>query len=323
MTEEDESKLNTTCVRFVFHLPSCDLVELLLATQSASYFLTVRDLKWKLYETIGFNVNPCRVRLICDNNELQDQTKLVDLKILSTVHINVVVKVIGAEVNRQHFLYTSFVKSVEPSDGAINVDIRVMIVVSFVPNSAMHVLFIPALLNIDGDIKSPYSCDMVQNFKGDAALAAQHGHRCWTSTTAAVSARILLLEVDEGLDLRLETLRYNADGALNYEYDGGDSDSWQRYTSQPPVQCQLVGDFVKEGDAVSTVTMTPFLPLKCDTQYAVLLCNGTPTIPLALQEAGLYTFLPDGVADDQLYFFRTAATGHAHTAATDSIGATT
>lgn len=300
MNQPSESIINVR-----FKLPSYEIHTLDIVFASGTFELTVRDLKWKLFQS-GFAVDPRRIRLIQNMLELEDNKLLKDIALLGINIVEVVVKVVASENVRVHFKYDDFLQSVFPAHGAINVSTQVVISVEFKPNAASHVLFIPSLMSTDADIKPLYAADMISHFGGDREEAVRHGYQQWVgSDKDCVHQRMLLLEVDDTLELRLEALRYSADGPLNYEYNQGDRCSWQRYTTQPPIPCDLRGGFAREGDAVSTVTMTPCAPLRHDTQYAVLLCNGAPTVPLALQGADLYSFLPDGMCEDRLFLFRT------------------
>lgn len=95
--------------------------------------------------------------------------------------------------------------------------------------------------------------DMVQHFGGNVREAAKRGFVAWTDKE--YSQRLYLLRLDgdssnAGFGFndcsRVEHLRYSSTGVLNRGYEGGDSRSWQRYTRQQPIPCELTEDSVFE-----------------------------------------------------------------------------
>ena len=109
---------------------------------------------------------------------------------------------------------------------------------------------------------------------------------------------------------RVEDIAYNIYG-VNDGYEGGDIHSWQRYTSQLPVDCRLSSDFIHtlHMPEQSIITMQPLLPLKPGCCYAILLCHNAVAMPADLLQADLPYFGTDGVlANDFLSFFWTVGT---------------
>jgi hypothetical protein len=86
--------------------------------------------------------------------------------------------------------------------------------------------------------------------------------------------------------------------------------SWQRYTSQLPVDCKLSSDFIhtlNEPDR-SCIWIQPVAPLQPDQCYAVLLRHHAVAVSSQLLAAELPSFGSDGlIANDYLSFFKTAS----------------
>lgn len=289
-----------------FKLPTYEMLDMEVAN-SRNYNLRIIDIKRKLVDTGRLIGNPHRIRLMYKGEELQDNQKLSTLW-LKEEPVEVVIRMIGPpEEIRQFSKYDDFVTSVDPKDGTINIPLNVTITIEFGPNEQSNVVFIPGLINSATQPRPINEGNMLDFFHGHIETAAKYGYKQWGSTEhSRLQERVLLIEVDNDIDLHLEQIRYDADGALNYQYDRGDWRSWQRYTHTEPVQCQLSSTFKKD-QPTCTLTMQPYSPLKLNQKYAILLCNNVPTIPLTVQESDLYAFIPDGVNEDKLYFFKTEA----------------
>jgi hypothetical protein len=293
-----------TSTKITFQLPSYEILELDLSASIKSYDFTVGDLKHKLIES-GFRVSADKIRLIQSHMELMDDVKIRSENFVVDKIVEVVIKLVCAENSRHHFRFDEFVRKIEPFDGQTNVSLLCRVEILFTPNAFSHVIYIPALMSNSADIFPFYAGNMMDCFCGNKSMAAQHGYKEWPTGPFIPKERLLLLEVDEALDLRLESIRYDADSTLNYEYDRGDSNSWQRYTTHLPIECQLKAIQSETNEGETTVIMTPFIPLKRNTSYAILLCNNVPTIPLGRQDSELHSFLPCGLCEDRLYIFRT------------------
>ncbi len=165
-------------------------------------------------------------------------------------------------------------------------------------------LFIPALLNSEDKMSCLYSGNMLAHFNNSVTAAAKCGYVEWASGADPRAEGLLLLRVDEYLELHLGDVRYSVNSALNYDYDRGDNNSWQRYTSVCPVPCVLSSSFQKDCPTCEVV-MRPCAPLARNTNYAVLLCNNVPTVPVGLQDSTPFAFMSLGVGDDRLFLFRT------------------
>jgi hypothetical protein len=99
------------------------------------------------------------------------------------------------------------------------------------------------------------SGDMVQNLGGNVREAKKRGFVSWTDKEYSQRLYLLRLDGDSGHSpgfafndfSRIEHLRYSTTtGVLNRGYEGGDSRSWQRYTTQLPIPCELTEECVYE-----------------------------------------------------------------------------
>ena len=176
--------------------------------------------------------------------------------------------------------------------------------------------------------------DMVRNLGGNMREARRRGFVQWTDKD--YPHRMFLLRLSGNAASfgfndfsSIEHLRYSATGVLNNGYTGGDSRSWQRYTTEQPIPCTMSEETVyefhhpicaidgadvadsarpddEEGEEVSVVRAAPSVPLAPNSYYAVLLANGVPVVPSEGSLGGLLGFTCAGTSEDLLIVFKTA-----------------
>ena len=86
-------------------------------------------------------------------------------------------------------------------------------------------------------LQSAKTGDMITNLGGNVREARKRGYVSWTDKDYTQRIYLLRLADDApGFSYndfpRIERVRYSATGVLNRGYDGGDSRSWQRYTTE-------------------------------------------------------------------------------------------
>ena len=138
-------------------------------------------------------------------HEIDDAIPLIDLDLTDDDVLTVVYKMIRINPSNTMFQYEGFIRSIEPEDGDIEVPITVTVTVVLGPNDFNHILHMPSLIDSLNSLQPMYSGNMIKEFDGDYREARKYGYREWTDAT--LSERVLLLEVDERLDLRLEHCR--------------------------------------------------------------------------------------------------------------------
>lgn len=283
-------------------LPTYDFIDVPYF-RSKQYHPKVIDLKNKICEMCS-GMDPRRLRLLHKYEELTDQESLTVIQDSPDCVLQVVYRMVEVAEESTQMEYKGFIRSVSPAEGAINVPVTSTIVVHIAPNELGHVIRVPALLEYTA-LPLRHSGDMVAELKGNRKDAARRGFQQWTDRTQM--ERILLLEVDDHLDLRLEGIRYYTYG-INAGYHGGDFHSWQRYTRSYPVECRVTVTDLHEddggGDEHHLVTLRPYEPLKHSTSYALLLCNNVPTVPAGSITAPWTAFTMGGTNEDKLFIFR-------------------
>jgi hypothetical protein len=171
--------------------------------------------------------------------------------------------------------------------------------------------------------------DMVHNLGGNMREARRRGYVQWTEKDYPQRIFLLRLSGDAasfGFNdfSNIERLRYSAAGVLNNGYAGGDSRSWQRYTTEHPIPCNVTEETVyefhhpvctesaehagtdEEGEEVSVVRVAPSVPLAPSSYYAVLLANGVPVVPTEGSQGDILGFTCAGTTEDLLIVFKTA-----------------
>jgi hypothetical protein len=284
-------------------LPSYDIIDVSYYS-SRSYGATVMDLKNKIGEATG-GMDPRRMRLLLRYEELEDSTSLTFLQNEYSCTLHLVYRMVDVHPDETQMDYNGFIRSITPAEGTVSVAVTESIILHVSPNQYGHVIRLNALVD-SSLLPLKYDGDMLAQFQGNRRKAEDLGFKQWTNQTYL--ERILLLQVDDHLDLRLDSIRYNLYG-INNGYMGGDMHSWQRYTTEHPVECKItVTDLHEEdggGDEHSIITVKPYGPLKYSTHYALLLCNNVPTVPAGSIAAPWTAFTMGGVSEDKLFIFKT------------------
>lgn len=334
---------------------------------SNEHKLTVRDLKFKIQEVSSCGIDPRRIRLVRNMEELDDRMSVLELEDIeqqqpqeyasndaATRVIHVVYKMAHVSPESTLFSYDSFIRSMEPLDDEILVSITSSFNIIFGPNEFGHVIRMSSLLDADHHTLQPqYSGDLLHELKMDAREAAEAvGFRQWTDTQ--YSERVMLVEVyNAALDIALEEVRYSVDG-VNGGYFKGDKHSWQRYTDKNPIECKFTVKEITQEVALKTATATaaiaehggdhaeleaaynaalrsgnkddtsclnraaftdhylmlkiqPYLPLQYETNYALVLCNNVPTVPVEMFDSPWMSFTVGGTSEDKVVLFRTVS----------------
>lgn len=296
-----------------FQLPSYELYDL-DATGLSGLF--VKDIKRRLQQVAALHVLPARMKFVYNGRALKDQEIIGDIGFSTGDIIQVIIRVVEQEAIYSG--YDEFIESSYPKHLAINVSIHVHIRIALKANSFGHILYTPALM----DYKLLYT--MSSGFHRDELLTTNTGnlippphanrleHRPYRTTHRWIdihfTRRVFLLKVEDNLDLTIDQMRYNLlditkrgyTTALNGE---GDLHSWQRYTKEMPIDCDLSVS-PHEERLPHSITLHPLQPLEHNTTYAILLCNHVPTVPVHYPHDD-FDFLADGVGEDKLIVFKT------------------
>jgi hypothetical protein len=284
-------------------LPSYEFIDVPYYS-SKTYGATVLDLKNKIAEVTS-GMDPRRIRLLLKYAELQDNESLTLLQNEYNCTLQLVYRMVDVRPDEAQMDYGGFIRSITPPEGTVNVAVTDSVILHVSPNQYGHVIRLTSLLD-HTLLPLTYEGDMLAHFKGNRRKAEELGFKQWTDQTQL--ERILLLEVDDHLDLHLESIRYNTYG-VNNGYMGGDTHSWQRYTKVYPVECKITVTDLHEddggGEEHSIITVKPYGPLKYSTHYALLLCNNVPTVPMGSISAPWTAFTMGGVNEDKLFIFKT------------------
>lgn len=284
-------------------LPTYDVIDVPYY-RSKTYAPSVTDLKNKISE-LSKGMDPRRIRIVYKLKEYKDNEDLSFIDTIPNCILQVVYRMVNVDDEQTQMEYSGFITSFSPTEGCVTVPVTDSIRIHLAPNGFGHVIRIAALLD-DSMLPLRHSGDMLAQLKGDIAQAKERGFCQWTDQTHM--ERILLLEVDDHLDLRLESIRYYTYG-VNAGYCGGDHHSWQRYTKNYPVECKITVTDVHEeeggGEEHHLITLQPYAPLKYSTSYALLLGNNVPTVPVGSITAPWTAFAMGGVNEDKLFIFRT------------------
>ena len=284
-------------------LPSYDVIEVPYF-RSEVFDAKVIDLKIKISE-LSNGLDPRRMRLLHNYEEMDDNDSLRNLQESGRETLQVVYKMYGFDEEHTQMEYTGFIRSISHENGTFNKSVHDPIKIHFAPNQHGHVVRLTALLDSTAMLHR-HDGDMLGHFRGDRKQAADRGFQQWTEQTHL--ERLLLLEVENDLDVRVDVIRYYTYG-VNNGYLGGDCHSWQRYTRKFPVECKYAVKPLHEdedgGEEHFVVSMQPYEALKYSTYYAVLLMNNVPTVPVGSVSAPWTAFTVGGTNEDKLFIFKT------------------
>jgi hypothetical protein len=194
--------------------------------------------------------------------------------------------------------YDEFISSIFPVHLSIDVSVKPTIQIEFKANNSGQILFTHALKN-SSTLYTIYD-GMMQNEYDNIFELEVRKYVKWTDIE--YEQRILLLEVDDNLDLHHNDFRYDVDG-MNLGYNRGDRHSWQRYTKSLPIECAIDTSSLFD-DLPHVVILEPVNPLKYNTQYAILLMNNVPIVPLKYPRHDI-DFYSEGIGEDKLFMFHT------------------
>lgn len=257
-------------------LPDATLFDVDLS--GISYIL-VKDLKLLMYQQ-GIPVLPDRMKLIHQNRPLGDVEAVFDLKCSESEPLHLVVRIIdGLQLLLS---YDEFIAASHPKHSAINVPVASSISIVFKANQMGHMVYTPTLAHHEE----------LRTLVPEKPLA--------NASELSVSERVVLVQVDENLELRLDEIRYQMD---SYGSLCGDPNSWQRYTSHSPIGCEIsITPFYEP--LPHELTLKPLKPLRFNTFYAVVLLNNVPTVP-AQHPNEFWQYLATAIGSDKLIIFRT------------------
>lgn len=289
----------------------------LLSTQQSKTFtlnlrdffgscLFIRDLKLKLsmHRDILPSVPPSRLKLLLQrqNRILQDNDLLSDVNFQDHDVVQILVKI--CDVTPIFDFYEDFIVSTSPRHLSVNVDVHAALTIAFGSNSAGRMIYMPSFTD-PSRLPTLYSSGyrsgntVVSNLRSGDRIDVEKKYK-WTE--AVYEQAVFLILVEESLDLHLESLRYSIDkGKGQYS---GDKDSWQRYTAHLPVACRITTSSMLDG-LPHMLTIEPAQPLLYNTQYAIILQHGIPTVPCKYPYENTLDFLSDGIGEDKVIIFRT------------------
>lgn len=240
-------------------------------------YLLIKDLKYLLYQQ-GVGVFPRKIKLIHKHRILGDVEDLSTLQLRPGEPICLVIRVLDDE--KAWMKWDEFMSSV-PKHNAINIPIHATMRLQFHQNQIGHVVFTPCMVD----------------FNELGTLVAQK-EEIGKWMDLPLQERVLLLQVEESLELRLESVRYDMEKERQ-----GCADSWQRYTSLPPISCGMtVTPFYQA--LPHELVLTPHKPLQYNTHYAVVLLNNIPTVPWQ-HPVSSWHYLSSGIGEDKVIIFRT------------------
>jgi hypothetical protein len=239
--------------------------------------ILVKDLKLILFEK-GINVLPSRMKLVFRNRCLGDVEVVQDLNLTHCDSLQLIIKV--TEDAPLLLNYDEFIASSVPKHNAVNVPIDSAIKISFKPNRMGQVIYTPSLLHYK---------ELQTLFPSKQAIS-----------DTDVPERVLLLQVDATLELRLESLLYSMEGSHQVLQH-----NWQRYSSHPPISCAISAS-PWHASWPHEVSLQPCQPLQHNRHYALLLCHNVPVVPMEQQqELSVLDYLAAGIGRDKLVLFRT------------------
>jgi len=224
---------------------------------------------------------------------------IASLGVMSGDRIDIIQKM--GTVNEADLLYKQFLVRSFPESMARDVSRTVTMSIQFVENAVGNLIYLPSYtLPHDAPVINQMQMDLGED---EAKL---RGFTKWTDKV--LPSKVHLLELDmsaPGPTVRdkFEGKRFNYKKA-NKGYLGVDVHSWQRYTTQMPVPCNVVVN--TDATIPTDMTVTPQQPLKPDTWYALLLQNGVQLTPSNFLDSGISTFVHDSVCEDCLIYFWTS-----------------
>jgi hypothetical protein len=231
---------------------------------------------------------------------------LAHMGVLDGDHLDVI-QHMGVD-NKADLMFKQFFARSEPEElenGNASFPTDVEFTLHFVHNSVENYIYLPDLLQ-------PHPIHHIEegleNVFGEEK-AITMGFKKWSADIQ--SHKVFVLELrKEGVVhngsyefSHLEKVRFNYEG-INNLWVGVDVHSWQRYTSEVPIDCylELGGDSFLLPDQIKIV---PREPLKPNTWYAVLVQNGCKIAPKKLGSSDICNFVHDFVCEDLLLPFKT------------------
>lgn len=257
----------------------------------------VKDLKRFLYQKHSM-LHPLRLKLIYNHQVLQDMTAMSELNLQENDMIEIILKTINVEPI--FFTYNEFITSHYPSHLSINIPIDSKFHISFKHNLSHHQINFPSFLDYQHTLQTIYSGNMESTTSLSPGMNQSMGFVKWVNHR--YSQKIFLLIVDEFLDTKLDRIRYDVHG-VNVGYCEGDYHSWQRYTRQMPIECEITIPSM-ESPLPHIIEIKPCRSLLYDTPYALVLQNNIPTIPTNTHPIN-YDFMPSGIGEDKVIIFKT------------------
>lgn len=287
-----DENLSRIAVRF--RLPNAEIMTLDISGLESLY---IRDLKQKLSQE-GCPIPASKMKLVFKHRGIEDRELIGDVCLQDGDLVFIVLSTTHREA--YYPKYDDFILITNPKHLAVNVPVDAVITVSLKMSSMNQAIYTNALMS-DCPVRSLRSGNMVANLLNDTTMAEDRGYRQWTKAEVAHS-QVLLLQVADDLDLRLNDLRYDVSG-INAGYDGGDMHSWQRYTKSMPIECTVLVSHFNDAWPHS-IRVQPADPLAYNTQYALLLANNVPVVSATFPHYSV-EFFSECIGDDKLIIFKT------------------
>eukprot|EP01031_Cornospumella_fuschlensis_P048337 gene48337-59198_t len=193
----------------LFRLP--DMSVFRLDTSGLSQFL-VKDLKLLLHQR-GIGFPPERIKLVFRQRLLEDIEFANELRTSELYPIEVIARV--CEDGPLLVSWTDFLVATYPRPSAIHVPVNVTIKLTLQASPSGLVVYLPSLC------EHTYLRTLLPTQPSQPS-----------SEPALASERVLLLQIDSSMELRLEAL-------LRGVGEGGAAEAgwWSAYSSQPPLPC--------------------------------------------------------------------------------------
>lgn len=240
------------CIR----LPNDDFIEI-----SRSAIRTVVDLKNFIVHS-GCLYHDS-MQLLYNNGHLEDVSSFADGDVQVEVILALKPRVKEVELN-----YETFLESTYPESGATGVDLNVRICINFKRSLVGYMLFLPSLegSSIEACSKDDdtVDCALSEHPSEDVSSSTRLclTNECNSNETISKhdKIKVFLLEIpkeEEKTWAEICGAAYKWPGIDN-GYTRGDPSSWKRYTSEPPIPCEISTVFAEmiDTDGLSTMSMS-------------------------------------------------------------------
>lgn len=266
-------------VNLKLKLPNFDIIDVHIMVVPSTRIADIVD---SIRQDPRFNyLEGSHLRFIHKYMELDAEACFVDCAISNGDTIELVVKMAEDLLVSREVEYRHFLRSSSPCDGETGVSVNVVINIVFGPSKRGLVVHIPSLLSFEALLPAVYHYGDMEAALGPHMARHKGLGPLWTRHV--FHNRILLLELksknsaeDNEFRDHVEKVGYSWRG-VNDGYFEGDVHSWQRYTTELPIECRVGSTTAGMGVDECSVTVQPHFRLKYGTYYAIYLGNNVPT----------------------------------------------